>query len=71
MNTVANDEKRKIVEDIAIEIQEHRQGRFLKRGLHGWAEVTATEARQKISHALQYHQRLLARKEEEDRAFSI
>jgi hypothetical protein len=69
MDTIASDEKRKIVNDILAEIQEQRSGRFLKRGLHGWMEVTPTEARQKITHALQYQQRMRLREEQEGRAF--
>lgn len=71
MDTIANDEKRSIVEDIMIEIQEQHAGRFLKRSLQGWMEVSATEARQKITHALQYHQRLRLREEQEGRAYFL
>lgn len=60
----SNAEKRNIVHDVIQEIHEN-DGRFLKRGHDCWTEVSFPEARLKVSHALQYHQRVTLKQEEE------
>jgi hypothetical protein len=52
-NAVANDDKLRIVRDIIHEVQLHG-GRFVKRACNGWIEVSPEEARQKVTHAIQY-----------------